>query len=61
MKKLHLLLILCFFGHTVMTNEVNIYTSRHYDSDDVLYAEFTKETGIAVNIISGKGLSLIHI
>ncbi len=60
MKKLHLLLILCFFGHIVMTNEVNIYTSRHYDSDDALYAEFTKETGIAVNIISGKGSALLQ-
>lgn len=43
-----------------MTNEVNIYTSRHYDSDDALYAEFTKETGIAVNIISGKGSALLQ-
>ena len=43
-----------------MTNEVNIYTSRHYDSDDVLYEEFRKETGIKVNIISGKGSALLE-
>ncbi len=43
-----------------MTNEVNIYTSRHYDSDDALYEEFRKETGIKVNIISGKGSALLE-
>jgi len=43
-----------------MTNEVNVYTSRHYDSDDALYEEFTKETGIAVNIVSGKGSALLQ-
>ena len=39
---------------------MNIYTSRHYDSDDALYEEFTKETGIKVNIISGKGSALLE-
>ena len=42
-------------------NEVNIYTSRHYDADDILYAEFTKKTGIKVNIISGSGGALMEI
>jgi len=60
MKKLQLLLIFSLFGHVVMTNEVNVYTSRHYDSDDALYEEFTKETGIAVNIVSGKGSALLQ-
>jgi iron(III) transport system substrate-binding protein len=39
--------------------EVNVYSSRHYDSDDALYTEFTKETGIAVNRIEGKADELI--
>ena len=60
MKKLQLLLIFSLFGHVVMTNEVNVYTSRHYDSDDALYEEFTKETGIEVNIVSGKGSALLQ-
>ena len=60
MRKLQILLILVLFGQIVMTNEVNVYTSRHYDSDDVLYEEFTKETGIKVNIISGKGSALLE-
>ncbi|MEM6459962.1 MAG: Fe(3+) ABC transporter substrate-binding protein [Planctomycetota bacterium] len=34
-------------------DEVNVYTSRHYDTDDQLYDLFTEQTGIAVNIIEG--------
>ena len=41
-------------------NEVNVYTSRHYDVDDILYEEFTKKTGITVNIISGSGGALME-
>ncbi len=39
---------------------VNIYTTRHYDSDDVLYEEFTNQTGIVVNIINDKAPALIE-
>ena len=42
-----------------MAAEVNVYSSRHYDSDDALYEEFTKETGITVNRIEGKADELI--
>ena len=44
----------------VQKEEVNIYTSRHYDADDFLYEKFTQKTGIQVNIISGKGSALIE-
>ncbi|MEL6543200.1 MAG: Fe(3+) ABC transporter substrate-binding protein, partial [Myxococcota bacterium] len=30
---------------------VNVYSARHYDTDLSLYKEFTKETGIQVNLI----------
>lgn len=39
--------------------EVNLYTSRHYDSDKELYERFTKETGIKINRIEGKADELI--
>mgnify|MGYP005850522153 CR=1 FL=1 len=39
--------------------EVNIYSSRHYDSDDVLFERFEEETGITVNRIEGKSDELI--
>ena len=39
--------------------EVNIYSSRHYDNDEVLYDEFTERTGITVNRIEGDADELI--
>ena len=54
---------LVFLSNTneeVQSEEVNIYTSRHYDADDFLYEKFTQKTGIQVNIISGKGSALIE-
>lgn len=39
---------------------VNIYSARHYDSDQLLYDAFAKETGITVNLIEDKDGSLIE-
>ena len=54
------ILLLLVISGCAPVNEVNIYTSRHYDVDDILYAEFTKKTGIKVNIISGSGGALME-
>lgn len=42
-----------------LAQEVNVYSSRHYDTDDALYDEFTEETGIEVNRIEGNADELI--
>ena len=60
MKKIQMILLFSFFINIGIADEVNVYTSRHYDSDDALYEEFTEETGIKVNIISGKGSALLQ-
>ena len=39
--------------------EVNIYSARHYDTDDVLFDRFKEDTGITVNRIEGKSDELI--
>jgi iron(III) transport system substrate-binding protein len=39
---------------------VNVYTARHYEIDDKLYADFQKQTGIKVNVIKGKAEELIE-
>ncbi len=39
---------------------VNVYSARHYESDDAIYDAFTKETGIKVNLIEGKGPALVE-
>ena len=60
LKTLTFLIISVFCANYTLAQEVNIYTSRHYDSDDALYAEFTEATGIKVNIISGSGNALLE-
>ncbi len=40
--------------------EVNVFTARHYASDDAVYAAFTEQTGIAVNVIEAPGDLLIE-
>ena len=40
--------------------EVNVYSARHYDVDDELFARFTEETGIEVNVVEGKSDELIE-
>ncbi|MDO9709420.1 extracellular solute-binding protein [Paracraurococcus lichenis] len=40
--------------------EVNLYSSRHYDSDRTLYEAFTRETGIRVRLIEGDADQLIE-
>ena len=32
---------------------LNLYSSRHYQTDEALYANFTKQTGIRVNRLTG--------
>ncbi|MDP3404265.1 MAG: extracellular solute-binding protein [Brevundimonas sp.] len=39
--------------------EVNLYTARHYDTDQAVYARFTEQTGIRVNLIEGNADQLI--
>ncbi len=39
---------------------INLYTSRHYDTDQALYDNFTEQTGIQVNLIEGDAEELIE-
>ncbi|UWQ49891.1 Fe(3+) ABC transporter substrate-binding protein [Leisingera caerulea] len=39
--------------------ELNIYSSRHYDTDEQLYSEFEEATGITINRIEGNADELI--
>ncbi|MEO1612891.1 MAG: extracellular solute-binding protein, partial [Pseudomonadota bacterium] len=39
--------------------ELNLYSSRHYDTDERLYSDFEEATGITINRIEGKGDELI--
>lgn len=40
--------------------EINVYSARHYPSDEILFALFTEETGIKVNVINGNAEELMQ-
>jgi iron(III) transport system substrate-binding protein len=42
------------------TAELNIYSARHYQTDEALYANFTKATGIKINRLDGKEDELVE-
>ena len=63
MKKISIILsFIAYFASfvfsSVLANEVNIFSARHYDSDVQLYQKFTAKTGIKVNVVSGKSGAL---
>ena len=41
-------------------NALNLYSSRHYETDEALYANFTKLTGIKVNRIEANENALLE-
>ncbi|MDJ0684535.1 MAG: extracellular solute-binding protein [Alphaproteobacteria bacterium] len=46
-------------GQAQAAGELNLYSSRHYDTDERLYSEFEAATGITINRIEGKADELI--
>ncbi len=47
-------------GPAAAEEVLNVYSSRHYQTDEALYEGFTKATGIRINRIEGKGDALIE-
>lgn len=45
---------------TADAGEINLYSARHYDTDDALYNNFTEKTGIEVKLIEGDADELIE-
>ena len=43
----------------VSAAELNLYSSRHYDTDERLYSDFEEMTGITINRIEGKADELV--
>ncbi len=39
---------------------LNLYSSRHYQTDDALYADFTRQTGIVINRLEADGSALLE-
>jgi len=47
-------------ANSVAQEVVNVYTARHYDTDEALYDNFTEQTGIEVNWIEGGSDELLE-
>ena len=54
MRIVLLVLISLFFFSKSYSNELNLFTSRHYPSDLILFKKFEEKTGIKVNVINAK-------
>ncbi|CAM5408300.1 MAG TPA: Fe(3+) ABC transporter substrate-binding protein [Thauera sp.] len=62
MKKVVLASLLSALGlaATAHAAELNIYSARHYQTDEQLYGNFTKQTGIKINRIEAKEDELLE-
>ena len=62
MKLTPFLIALVGFTANMMIHaaEINVYSHRHYDSDKILFTQFTKETGIKVNVVKASADQLIQ-
>ncbi len=60
MKQLSLVLVLLLSSSVFAQNVVNVYSARHYSSDEELYQRFTELTGISVNLIESDASELIE-
>jgi len=52
-------LTLALAAPAIAGGDLNLYSSRHYDTDERLYSDFEEATGITINRIEGKGDELI--
>jgi iron(III) transport system substrate-binding protein len=55
MKRMLLVLVAGLLAAPAVADDkvLNLYSSRHYQTDEALYSNFTKQTGIKVNRIEG--------
>lgn len=55
-----LTLVAAFQPAIAQEKVLNLYSARHYQTDEALYADFTKQTGIKINRIEGKEEELLE-
>jgi iron(III) transport system substrate-binding protein len=44
----------------MLAGDLNVYSARHYDSDELLYQRFTEQTGIRVRVLQADSDQLIQ-
>ncbi len=53
------LLLMILMSCVIDQNVVVIYTERHYDTDQLIFDQFTKDTGITLNIVRASADELV--
>ena len=48
------ILLIILWTSVSLSNEVNLYTTRHYEADYDIYKQFESKTGIKINVVAGK-------
>ncbi|HLV02829.1 MAG TPA: Fe(3+) ABC transporter substrate-binding protein [Acidobacteriota bacterium] len=56
---LAIVLLVAAYWKVDIAGEVNVYSHRHYEIDATLFEDFTRETGIKVNVVKGNADELI--
>jgi len=51
---------LCAVSAAAQEKTLNLYSARHYQTDEALYTNFTRQTGIRINRIEGKEDELLE-
>ncbi|MCH2177518.1 MAG: Fe(3+) ABC transporter substrate-binding protein [Mariniblastus sp.] len=59
-KSILIALAILMTGAKLHGQEVNLYSARHYDTDDQLYKDFEAQTGIKVNLLEAKSDVLLQ-
>lgn len=65
MNKINAVLLVVFFVLTSCNQQrseesLTLYTHRHYDTDQMIFDEFEKETGIKINVVNASADELIQ-
>ena len=47
------------FATSVSAQELNLYSARHYQTDEALYSEFTRSSGIRINRVDADDASIL--
>lgn len=53
-------LLIVGISHGGLSGEITLYSHRHYESDEALYARFQEKTGIKVNVVKAGADELIE-
>lgn len=57
---LSLSLLAASMGAMAKDQVLNLYSARHYQTDEALYSNFTKQTGIKINRLDGRAEELLE-